>query len=190
MHLSADGHLVVHHDRVVAGGSQKMAISSMTLAELREYQVGGEAIPTLADVIARVGRRLRIYCELKGPGTAESAVSALAPLGEAAAVHSFDHRLIAAARLAAPDVPRGVLESSYHIDACFPLRAVAGRDLWQHEASIDSALVAKVHACGGRVIAWTVNDADRAIELAALGVDGVCTDDVAALAARYRQLPT
>lgn len=29
------------------------------------------------------------------------------------------------------------------------------------------------------MIAWTVNDLSRATELAALGVDGICTDDVA-----------
>jgi glycerophosphoryl diester phosphodiesterase len=39
-------------------------------------------------------------------------------------------------------------------------------------------LVDRVHAAGGRVIAWTVNDRDAASDLIALGVDGICTDDV------------
>ena len=38
------------------------------------------------------------------------------------------------------------------------------------------ALVEAVHAVGGRVIVWTVNDVDAARALAAVGVDGLCTD--------------
>jgi glycerophosphoryl diester phosphodiesterase len=52
------------------------------------------------------------------------------------------------------------------------------RDVWPEWNSIDEQLVARVHAAGGRVIAWTVNDREAAVRLAALGVDGVCTDDV------------
>jgi glycerophosphoryl diester phosphodiesterase len=134
-------------------------------------------------VIGAVGGRLRIYCELKGPGTAGPATQLLGPLGIGAAVHSFDHRMVAEAGRIAADVPRGVLETSYHEDPCGPMRAVAARDLWQHEALIDRALVDAVHAFGGRVIAWTVNDPARAVELTGFGVDGLCTDDVAAVRA-------
>jgi glycerophosphoryl diester phosphodiesterase len=38
--------------------------------------------------------------------------------------------------------------------------------------------VSTVHGAGGRVIAWTVNNREEARRLIALGVDGVCTDDV------------
>ena len=34
----------------------------------------------------------------------------------------------------------------------------------------------EVHAAGGRVIAWTVNDPAAAVALARLGVDALCTD--------------
>ena len=155
----------------------------MTLADAVAFLVDGEPIPTLDAVVTTVAGRLRIYCELKGEDTAGPATACLSALGDRAAVHSFDHRMVAEARRVAPDVARGVLEASYHEDPCFPMRAVGARDLWQSEALIDSALVAAVHAAGGRVIAWTVNDAARAVELAALGVDGLCTDDVAAVRA-------
>ena len=55
-----------------------------------------------------------------------------------AAVHSFDHRMVADARRLAPPLARGVLETSYHVDPSASLRAVAARDLWQHEALIDA----------------------------------------------------
>jgi glycerophosphoryl diester phosphodiesterase len=39
-------------------------------------------------------------------------------------------------------------------------------------------LVDAVHAAGGSVIAWTVNDGAAAARLASIGVDGICTDDL------------
>lgn len=181
VHLTVDGHLVVHHDPEVSAAGRGVALQTLTLADLRPLRVRGEPVPTLDEVLGVVGTRLRIYCELKGPGTARAAIGLLAPLGARAAVHSFDHRLIAQARTLDPVVPRGVLESSYHVDPAESLRAVGARDLWQHASLVDQALVGAVHAAGGRVIVWTVNDADRAVALARLGVDGICTDDVAGI---------
>jgi glycerophosphoryl diester phosphodiesterase len=181
VHLTADARLVVHHDPIVRDGVRSAAIQSLTLRELSAFRVRGEPIPTLDDVVAGVAGRLRIYCELKGPGTARPAVGLLGPLGAGAAVHSFDHRMVAEARAAAPAVPRGILETSYHLDPVAGLRAVDGRDLWQQEALIDAPLVALVHEAGARVIAWTVNDPVRVRQLVGLGVDAICTDDVAAV---------
>ena len=187
MHLTSDRQLVVHHDPVVREGPLPSAIRSLTLAEARAFLVRGEPIPTLAEVIGLLlASGTRLYCELKGVGTAPAAVEALQGLGDLAAVHSFDHRMVMEARGLAPGLARGVLESSYHRDPCSSLRDVGARDLWQHEALIDQALVDAVHAAGGRVIAWTVNDPARARELAAFGVDGLCTDDVAGIGAVMR----
>ena len=59
------------------------------------------------------------------------------------------------------------------------MAAVDARDLWQHWELIDGTLVRAVHERGGRVVAWTVNHATEMQRLARLGVDGLCTDDVA-----------
>ena len=183
VHLTSDSHLVVHHDPTLVGRRRSVPIRSLTLAEVGGFLVQGEPVATLGAVVGLIGGRLRIYCELKGPGTAAPAAAMLAPLGQWAAVHSFDHRMVAESWRVAPELARGVLETSYHRDACFPMRDVGARDLWQHEALIDAALVAAVHGAGGRVIAWTVDGLHRATELAALGVDGLCTNDVAGVRA-------
>jgi len=49
-----------------------------------------------------------------------------------------------------------------------------------------------VHGAGGRVIAWTVNRTEAAAELAALGVDALCTDQLPLLqhALRSMALPS
>jgi glycerophosphoryl diester phosphodiesterase len=45
-----------------------------------------------------------------------------------------------------------------------------------HESIIDDRVVRTAHAAGVEVNAWTVNDIERALELAALGIDGLITD--------------
>jgi glycerophosphoryl diester phosphodiesterase len=125
------------------------------------------------------GAGLTSYCELKGAGTAPGAVEALAKAGGTCAVHAFDHRMVAEALRLAPDVPRGVLEVSYPVDALHALQAVQGRDLWRNWPFIDADLVEAAHHAGARVIAWTVNDPAQVERLAKLGVDALCTDDIA-----------
>ena len=183
VHLTADGHLVVHHDAVphlapnpaLAG----LGIRSLTVEQLRAFRVWGEPIPTLEEVTRIAGGRATIFCELKGAGTAAAAVRMLEHLGDAAAVHSFDHRQIADARRIAPAVPRGVLEASYHIAPTASMESVGARVLWMAAELIDADLVAAVHAGGGKISAWTVNTPDEMLRLAGLGVDLLCTDDVA-----------
>jgi glycerophosphoryl diester phosphodiesterase len=51
-------------------------------------------------------------------------------------------------------------------------------DVWPQWELIDQTLVERVHEAEGRVIAWTVNNTADAKRLIALGVDGLCGDDV------------
>jgi glycerophosphoryl diester phosphodiesterase len=183
VHLTSDGVLIVHHDaRPHDAPSAALAnrdIRSLTAEELGAFRVRGERIPTLAEVIDAVGGKLTIYCELKGAGTAPAALTLLESLGAAAAVHAFDHRQIAEARRIAPGIARGVLEASYHVVPTDTMASVDARDLWQDAEMIDRAMVEAAHARAGRVIAWTVDSADEMRRLASIGVDGLCTNDVA-----------
>lgn len=183
VHVTSDGVVVVHHDAVPhEPGNPALAgrpISTLTASELATFTVRGEPIPTLQQVIDAVGAHLTIYCELKGAGTAAPAGALLAGRAGRVAVHAFDHRQVAAVRAVHPTIPRGVLETSYHIDPLAALVSVQGRDLWQEKEMIDADLVSAVHDFGGRVIAWTVDAPNDIERLAALGVDGICTNDIA-----------
>jgi glycerophosphoryl diester phosphodiesterase len=178
VHLTADGVVVVHHDPAIAGLG---AIDALTLGQLSAHRVQGEPVPTLDEVFEAVGERLRIYVELKGATVAPGSLDCIArhPSSPGAAVHCFDHRLVALARHLAPTVPRGVLEVSYPIDLTAAARPVEARDLWRHRDFVDEALVRGAHAEGRRVVAWTVNDAATMRRMAGWGVDAICTDDVA-----------
>lgn len=170
VHVDPDGVLRVHHDplppELLAGGAS----------------VGHRAPlpPTLDEVLALLALNHCVaYCELKGPDTAAGTLAAIRAAGGPAAVHAFDHRQVDRARHLAPEVPRGVLEVSYPLDALAAVRSVDGRDLWRHRDFVDAALVRSAQAAGCRVIAWTVNEPAQIEALARLGVDGICTDDPA-----------
>jgi glycerophosphoryl diester phosphodiesterase len=185
VHCTRDGTVLVHHDPLLrtsptAAASEGRPIAALTNSEVAAFRLAdGAPPPTLLQVCKLLSGRATIYCELKGAGTAAAALDVLRFYPGHSAVHAFDHRQIAHAGVVAPNTPRGVLEVSRHVDPAASLRSVAARDLWQLAEFVDASLVHEVHAAGGRVIAWTVNDAAQMAQLAAWGVDGICTDDVA-----------
>lgn len=91
---------------------------------------------------------------------------------------SFSLDALAAAREAAPELPRGVLYGRIPDD----WRATAARlgcvSLHADHRQFDAPLVREIRASGLRVLAYTVNDLARARELANWGVDLICTDRI------------
>ena len=173
VHVTADGVPVVHHDRRLR--SRGARIAGLSLAELRASHEGVD-VPTLDDVLKLVDGRCRLYVEVKAPGAEQAVVERVGPVRAWCAVHSFDHRIIARVGELAPGLPRGILMVSYLMDPIAAMESVGARDLWQQADTVDQPLIELVHRHGGRVIAWTVNDADRARELLGWGIDGLCTD--------------
>jgi glycerophosphoryl diester phosphodiesterase len=186
VHATADGVVVVHHDPVLGAATGALAgaaIAKLTLPELRRAGKAPEvAVPTLAEVLALVAERAVVYVEIKGTGIERLVVDAIAAAPRArCAVHSFDHRIVRYARelsssTSGTALPVGILMVSRPIDPVAAMRAAGARDLWQHWELLDEELVRAVHGAGGRVVAWTVNDAGDAARFAAMGVDGLCTD--------------
>lgn len=181
LHRTLDGPIVVHHDFAVKDEASGMLlpIAELTASAVAGHRVRGEPIPLLEDVLDALGTDVTFYCELKGADTTAGTLNAIQSAGANAAVHSFDHRLIADALVFAPDVPRGVLEISYPVDPLHALLQVKGRDLWRQKDFVDEPLIRAAHAAGARVVAWTVNDAAQMRRFAEWGIDAICTDDVA-----------
>jgi glycerophosphoryl diester phosphodiesterase len=145
----------------------------------------GERIPTLAEALETVRDRLRLNIELKpAPGRLDLADRVAAILKEAGApgrwiVSSFDAAVLQRFRDVRPTVPSGRILAG---DSAGLDPTDAGFVSVEHPA-IDAGLVQAATARGIEVHAWTVNDPRRALELEALGVACVMTDDPAALRA-------
>jgi glycerophosphoryl diester phosphodiesterase len=186
VHASVDGVIHVHHDPVPGGidskGNPWRPIAEMDSKDIAQAKLFGDvAIPTLDDVIEAVDGRAGIFIEVKGVGMEEAVSRCLKRhLGriDQLSVHSFDHRIIRRIAGLMPSVRSGILQVSYLVDSCAVLRLSGATDLWQHADFIDAALVSGVHACRGKVIAWTANNEAQWERLDRLGVDGICTDKV------------
>jgi glycerophosphoryl diester phosphodiesterase len=181
VHATADGVVVVHHDPHVTGGLE-IARTAWRVLQLAASGKGLE-IPTLADVCELVDDRAELFVEIKGAGIERKVATVLRRHRGSFAIHSFDHPTIR--RLSHLDrrLRLGLLFEERTPDVVAMLAANGARDAWPQHAIVDARLVDAVHGAGGRVIAWTVNDPRDLARLAALDVDGLCTDDVSLVAA-------
>jgi glycerophosphoryl diester phosphodiesterase len=183
VHATADGVAVVHHDADVrvpaARGRALRPISEISWHELSRVELSPEVfIPSLEQVLDAVSAQGTVYVELKGRNAEAPAIAVIRSRRTRCAVHSFDHGVIARAARLAPELRRGILFDEYPADVEQAMRAASALDVWPQWELIDAALVDRVHANGGRVIAWTVNTTAAARKLVGLGVDGLCGDDV------------
>ncbi len=186
VHSSVDGVIHVHHDPSPGGidaeGKPFKPIAELDSKELSGFRLADDvSIPTLDEVIEAVAGKAGIFIEIKGASMEETVTRCLKRHSERIdqlAVHSFDHRVIRRMAGLMPSLRTGILQVSYLVDSCAALRMSGATDLWQHVDFIDAALVSGVHACRGRVIAWTANSPEQWETLYQLGVDGACTDKV------------
>jgi glycerophosphoryl diester phosphodiesterase len=182
VHLSRDGHLVVHHDaHVSAGDGRRMPISALTAAELGRVPKGhDQGIPRLEEVLALAGERIGVYVELKAPGTAEALGALLARLRAAPELigGSFSPALVADLQRAAPDLPRSVLfrraSVATMIKTC---RAVDARYAHPCRRPVTSAAIRQLHAAGLQVMTPHTNEPAEAERFRDAGADLIASDD-------------
>jgi glycerophosphoryl diester phosphodiesterase len=176
VHATRDGVVVVHHDARVRGGSE---IAQLTLLELRRHEPApGIPIPTLIELWEMVAGRAELFVELKGANIEELVLGALAGYEGPVSIHSFDHAMIHRLHEERAPYPLGVLFEEGTAGVAAAMDDFGASDVWPRYPLVDAELIETVHARGGRVIPWTVNDPGTAVRLAALGVDALCGDDV------------
>ena len=189
VHCTIDRVVVVHHDEIPratppSGRLAGKRIDALTFDELQGFSVRGLAlISTLAEALAVIKGRADVFVELKGAAIEHEVIDVIrASIAPArCAVHSFDHAQVARARTLAPELRGGILFDRPVADPVAAMRAADALDVWPSREHVDEALVQQVHDAGGRVIPWTVNKAEQAVALAALGVDALCTDFIPVL---------
>ena len=176
VHMTADGAVVVHHDPELADGT---ALALVTLTELAEHESSAaRGIPTLQQVCGLVKGRAELFVEIKGPGIEREVVAVLASYDGPFAIHSFDHDLIRRVSTMNTGFRLGILVDDVETDVRAAMAAAGALDAWPHYPLVTPSMVGAVHSEAGRVLPWTVNDPEEARRLVALGVDGICTDDV------------
>jgi glycerophosphoryl diester phosphodiesterase len=172
---SADGVPVVCHDATLArthGRHERVdALRSAALEEL--------GIPTLAAVLATVGRRPFLDVELKddpGPRVVEILAARRGPGLEHAVVSSFDPRPLDRVARLAPAWPRWLNSHTLDATTVADASALGCRGVAVEWRALDRASVGLARAAGLDVVAWTVRRRPTFDRLARLGVVAVCVE--------------
>ena len=177
-----EGRLVVIHDeRLERTTNGRGRLDEHGFEALRRLDAGrGERIPTLDEVVELVGDRAELVVELKGAGTAGPVAALLRARGPATAdrvvVSSFDHVELARLRALLPTVRRGALVAGVPLDYARFARELGAHSVHMSAEFLRVPFVDDAHARGMAVWAYTVNHADDARRMRALGVDGVFSD--------------
>ncbi|MEA2170814.1 MAG: glycerophosphoryl diester phosphodiesterase [Solirubrobacteraceae bacterium] len=176
LRLTADNRVVALHDATLGrthGDSR--ALADLTLGHLAVLE---DPPPRLRDLLVRYRRR-RLLIELKDstPALERRVLKSLvrAGLRSRIVLQSFEHAGLRRLNELDPLLAIAPLYDNAELDLG-AAQAFGATGIGVRHDRIDVALVAAAHDRGLVVRAWTVNDPDRAAELAALGVDALITD--------------
>lgn len=195
--LTADDVPVLMHDpdfgRTIAGVG---SVATTTYAELATRDAGswfgpkfaGEAVPRYDDVVRFcIANDVWMNVEIKpSPGrevetgriVGEVTAALVATRDAGLLFSSFSPDALAAARVAAPDVPRGILFGALPADGVVTARASGCISVHVDHRHVEPEAIDRLHAEGFALMAYTVNARDRAALLAGWGVDALCTDRI------------
>ena len=209
VHVTRDGHLIVAHDDTARRmAAVAAAWGELDLAEARRLDVGwgflapdgtrpfagrGIAVPALEEVIEAFPR-VRLNVDIKRGDRAIEAALELVRRRKAEdriTLASFHFGTLIAVRRRGyggeTSLSRGEIASLISMPALLwrqmPFTGTAAQvPVSQGAISFDrQPFIAKCHSLGLRVDFWTVDDANTAQRLLALGADGIMTNDPAAI---------
>ncbi len=193
--LTADGEAILMHDETLRRTTDgRGAVAAKTLSDLRTLDAGiwfapefaGERIPTLDEAMEFLARHgMGANVEIKPcPGRdAETGAVVARILADrwctgpvVPLISSFSAQALAAARAAAPDLPRGLLTELFPADWAARLAALDCVAFHPHHARLNADRARAIRDAGYRILTYTVNDPARARALLSWGVSSVITD--------------
>jgi glycerophosphoryl diester phosphodiesterase len=202
--LAGDGTPVLMHDRTLKRTTRARGeVAHTPYAELARLDAGawygkgwrGERVPSF-DGAARLclERGLWANVEIKPAlgferRTGEAVARMAAELWRGArlppVLSSFSPLALAAARAAAPQLPRGLLLGRIAPHWREMMRDLECIALHGNHRALDRRIIDSAHEAGTAVLAWTVNDRRTARRLLAWGVDCLVTDRLDRIAPEF-----
>ena len=191
---------LLHDDNVDRTSDGRGPAARMDYASIARLDAGrwfdaafaGERMPTLdeaADACRQAGLAANIEIKpcpgretLTGERVARQAARLWRDHASVPLLSSFSYDALRAARDAEPALPRGLLFGDLPRDWREQVASLDCVSLHVAHRVLDEALVGEIKAAGLRILTYTVNDRERARELAGWGVDAICTDRIDAIA--------
>ena len=184
-----DGQYVVFHDDNFSRFThERRAVHEMTLAEIRELDLGEKSngrfsnvrVPTLEELLERTRGRIGIFLELKGRSAdqqmADDAVAAVKrhDMLDRVVVISLKYELITGIEERHPEVTSGFIYFLSFGDTAH----LVGDYLILEEDAATSDTIAQIHEAGKRAAVWTVNTEESMWKFVNWPVDAVITDRI------------
>lgn len=198
--------VVIHDDTLDRTTDATGPVKNRTAAELRDVDAGeGERIPILEEVLALAAGRMRVNIEIKDPDAVDGVIRATAAFedldwfvssGHWAALEALHEQTGAAVyplTIVAPENADALLQR--RPDQTAPDQIAKPRRterIWADavefgkqlrapgisisERNITAEIISTIHEAGMEAWVWTINDPERALEVAAMGADAICTD--------------
>ena len=181
----ASGELVVIHDATLRRTVQgKGRVSQMTLAQLQALSLrGGGKIPTLAEVLTRLGPKRYCFIELKTPEAALDVAKLMTQFIEKKydkqklVLISFDHKALARVKKRFPDITIGASFKRLTQRSLGKALSLCAAYIIPGYHGIRAPLLQNIAQAGGiKTLVWTVNRPSTIKRMQKLGVDGIMTD--------------
>jgi len=177
--VTKDGVPVLHHGKAVRDASGRLRIRTHRLAELRQHCPG---LPTLAEAIAAVNRRVPLILEIKN---GEPAAPIAAVIGSCLRsgwkpadlqVASFSWRVLCDVRRRLPVLPLIVSDRWSAVRAASRARRLGTRWIIMQQRWLWPGLISLLHRRQYELTAYTLNNPRRARRFARAGLYAVITD--------------
>jgi glycerophosphoryl diester phosphodiesterase len=178
---------VIHDETVDRTTNGSGNVADLTVTELQALDAGnGASIPTLAEVLNLVSGKLHVDIEVKAAAAADEVLVETARHEKLEfAISSFIHEVLHHVRSVDQDIELWPLTAVMSDEVIATARTLGSPQIAIYEKFLNAEILQYARSKGVNCWVWTVNDPDRAEELAAMGAVGLCTDDPAALINRF-----
>ncbi|WP_114854330.1 glycerophosphodiester phosphodiesterase family protein [Brachybacterium sp. YJGR34] len=211
--------VVIHDDTLDRTTEARGPVKEWTSVELRGVNAGnGEHVPTLNEVLELAAGKLRVNIEIKDPDAADGVLEAVSGVddldwfissGHWATLEDLHRRAKAPvypltlgdrrnaealARRYAEQMTPEQAEKLHRLaldwtDALEFARRLNAPGLSIYEQNLTPEIISSIHTAGMEAWVWTINDPVRALEIAAMGADAICTDAPAEVLAARDAVP-
>lgn len=182
VHRVEDELVVIHDDLVDRTTNGRGPVNQFTLQDLQALDAGdGEKIPLLVEVLSVVQDHHLVNVELKGDRTGELLAEFLKvnrKYQSQVVVSSFKYDELYKFTARCPDVKTAVLSTKLDRQSIRAAKSVHAFSTNLSDRGIKAVDIATLHEMGVKVMVYTVNNLNRAVELRELKVFGLFTDAI------------
>jgi glycerophosphoryl diester phosphodiesterase len=174
-----DNQLVVIHDEDIKRTTDgEGLVCELTLKQIKGFSAeGGEKIPALEEALDFLGKKVKVFVELKEEGIEEYVLKVVhdRSLEKNVVIVSFLEDALRKIRVLDNEIETGLIYAKHKnpLKAALDLKAdyLVALYRFMHTANVE-----KAHQNGLKVVVWTINSPEEVEKYVKKGVDGITSD--------------